>query len=428
MKPLAAAALALALLALAAACKAAGEAPPTASPTPTARAVPTATATLVPTPIPGAAEPSGPGIYLIRPDGRDLRLIQPGVNTARFSPTDNRLAITEFCEAPSTVVIADPEAGTSKTIATFNGIVTNTAWSPDGNRLLVGVIDESNPRTPVVYLVDTGGIQQPTELFIGNLFAWSPDGEQIAFGPPPAAESRLAIFNLADRSTISVRTDGNVSDAVWSPDGDRLAYSWHSDSFQDSRVVTVDRRGQNSTLVAEGATVHSWSANGQRIYVALSTGEQNVPFAVVPLDGSSPPASLGVAGLVAVAPDEETLAVYRHYGIQQTEIVIADSAGGSPRRVSAAVRPVSGAAFSPDGQLLAFTGEEREDGAGGAIISSRGWNVYTVDLDGANLRRLLSPDVNVVFNDWSPDGRWIMFYVGPITGCGEPFGSGSPTP
>jgi Tol biopolymer transport system component len=379
-------------------------------------------------PIPGTAVPSGHGIYLIRPDGRDLRLVKPGVNSARFSPTDNRLAITEFCEAPSTVVMADLDAGTSETIATFTGIITNTAWSPDGDRLLVGVINESNPRTPVVYLVDAEGIHLPTELFVGNVFGWSPNGEQIAFAPPPAAESRLHIFNLGDRSTISVETDGNVSNAVWSPDGGRLAYSSHSPSYQDSHVVTVDRRGQNSRLLTEGAVVHSWSADGKRIYVVLSTGEQNAPFAVVPSDGYSPPVSLGVAGHVEVAPDENTMAVYRHYGIQQTEIVIVNAEGRSPRRVSGAVSPVGEMAFSPDGRALAFSGEERQYDASGAIISASGWNVYTVGLDGANLQRLLSPEVNVVFNDWSPDGRWIMFYVGPITGCEEPFGSGSPTP
>ncbi len=379
-------------------------------------------------PIPGTAVPSGHGIYLIRPDGRDLRLVKPGVNNARFSPTENRLAITEFCEAPSTVVIADLDAGTSKTIATFTGIVTNTAWSPDGDRLLVGVINKSNPRTPVVYLVDAEGIHLSTELFVGNVFGWSPNGEQIAFAPPPAAESRLGIFNLGDRSTISVETDGNVSNAVWSPDGGRLAYSSHFASYQDSHVVTVDRRGQNSRLVTEGAVVHSWSADGKRIYVVLSTGEQNAPFAVVPSDGSSPPVSLSVAGHVEVAPDENTMAVYRHYGIQQTEIVIVNAEGGSPRRVSAAVSPVGEMAFSPDGRALAFSGEERQYDASGAIISASGWNVYTVGLDGANLQRLLSPEVNVVFRDWSPNGRWIMFYVGPITGCEEPFGSGSPIP
>jgi TolB protein len=64
--------------------------------------------------------------------------------------------------------------------------------------------------------------------------------------------------------------------------------------------------------------------------------------------------------------------------------------------------PLIGARTHPDGKILFFSNR------------TGGRQLYTVDPDGENLRRLTGPDGQAVAPAWSPDGRQIAYiYIGP---------------
>ena len=331
------------------------------------------------------------------------------------------MALANFCEAPTTLLQVDADSGEEAVLAVFDGIGYGPEWSPDGRYILLPVLSEVNPRTPAVYLVDSTSSEEPFELFTGSASRWSPNGKEIAYVAGSESEATLRISDVPARTFRDLDVGQSISELIWSPDGVRLAYVWRpSAEGPASQLVVIDRDGTGRTVVSENASPLGWSADGLNLYVVLMTGEQNAPFAIVPAEGGFSPTVLA-RGSAEVAPDDKAVAVYRFIGPQDTEIAVLDRADGSERVVSALVNPVDAPHFSPDGKAIAFGGEEREQKVPGTI-SPNGWNIYTVATDGSNLRRLLAPDVNVANRGWSRDTRWVIFYVGPFTGCEQPYG------
>ena len=394
---------------------------PQASPSTAASVITSPTPIPAVTPIPGTAKPSGNGIYVIRPDGTDLRLVKAGVYFSAPSPTDNRLALVNFCEAPTTLTTVDADSGDEAVLAVFDGIGYSPEWSPDGRYILLPVLSDANPRTPAVYLIDSTGSDEPVELFTGSASEWSPNGKEIAFVAGSESEGTLRITDVPETTFRDLDLGPSISDLVWSPDGGRLAYVWRPSAEGPApQLVVIDRDGTGRTVVSENASPLRWSADGLSLYVVLTTGEQNAPFAIVPAEGGISPTVLA-RGSAEVGSDDKAVAVYRFIGQQDREIVVIDRADGSERVVSGVVDPVDTAHFSPDGNAITFGGEERDKRVPGTT-SLNGWNVYAVATDGSNLRRLLAPDVNVANRGWSRDTRWVIFYVGPFTGCEQPYG------
>src|SRR5215475_9744728 len=77
---------------------------------------------------------------------------------------------------------------------------------------------------------------------------------------------------------------------------------------------------------------------------------------------------------------------------------IVDRDGGDARRLTAGLGGETDAAFSPDGSLIAFTGEYNGNA-----------DVYVVPAAGGELKRLtFYPDDDRV-EGWMPDGKQILF-------------------
>ena len=374
---------------------------------------------MAPSPNPTPHPLTGSGVYAIRPDGTGLRLVQPGVVTARLSPRGYEVASSEFCHAPSTLSIAELDQGAPTVIANFDGIVSDITWSPEGGRLLVGVVSTDHPSTPVVYLLDSHG-GAPEKLFTG-FPAWSPRGDRIAYVTNDNGATALYLFDLATHASKLVDSEFIIDAPIWSPDGNHLAYSsGTSTTVGDSHVVVVDSSGDTSRIVASNASLSSWMSDSSHLNIVLATGEQNEPVAIVLADGSSAPETIGAGTVVDVNSDGNLFAIYSHVRLQETQINMLNRATGSSVLISDGLTPTGdGSFFSPDGHEFGLTAEEYVYGSAGQLTGGSGPNSYVVDPDGTNLRKLAD---NAYFRGWSSDGRWIMLQANPATGCEQPFG------
>jgi TolB protein len=250
------------------------------------------------------------------------------------------------------------------------------SWSPDGTRIAYDSHRDSNLSTEI-YAMDADGNNQRRlthDSGDGRIFntlpLWSPSGDLIEFEKGLSGQSYDLWVMRPDGSDLRQLTSdgGQKRDVSWSPDGTRLTY------------VRTDQ-------------AHS------RIYV-------------VGLDGK-PPVALSAADAFddwpAWSPDGARIAF-------SSPALTVMNADGSERRAITEIGSAS-PSWSPDGTRIAFSGYRSFPRYGSRFGIPSREDVYVVDTNGANLRRLTGP-----FSDdeldgpqasqptWWPDGSR-LFYV-----------------
>jgi Tol biopolymer transport system component len=192
--------------------------------------------------------------------------------------------------------------------------------------------------------------------------AWSPQGDVIAVVDPP--ELRLVSARNGS-SLVSIATPGisALSRPSWSPDGTQLVFTGFDDargtgSYRSSGIYRVDADGSHLSplwAAAPGEDARAWSS-------AWSPDGSVIAFVEQAPQGSSFREGSGTVlddlSIVMIEPD------------------------GSGRTPVAEIGPclcVAGPslAWSPDGNLLAFTGR-----------AGRSNGLYAMNADGTGLRRM----------------------------------------
>lgn len=207
----------------------------------------------------------------------------------------------------------------------------------------------------------------------------SPDGRRVAFVDWSVIKldglrgnADLALFDLAtrhaslatDRPSQSL-VDTYITGGIWSPDGERLAYSlWDTTwTHQDLWVIGPDGRG-NTLLVnnEQFATLDpmEWSKAGgfiaarvkgwdERYRIVLISPRDGATRVVKTLDAHAPHA-------IAVSPDGRYL-LYDHYqaaGSQDHDLFLLAADGSSEVRLAAHPSDEPGGFFTPDGSRVVF--------------------------------------------------------------------------
>jgi len=120
-----------------------------------------------------------------------------------------------------------------------------------------------------------------------------------------------------------------------------------------------------------------------------------------------------------LSPDRQRIAML--IGDPSSDVWVLDAARDAKSRVSFNGLVESAPAWAPDGKQLAYT----------ALDQQGHFQIFTKPADGTGKEQLLHPEpVNQILNDWSPDGRYILYergepgatdlYLLPADGKGEP--------
>jgi len=180
-------------------------------------------------------------------------LMLKGVSDAQISPDGKWVAyvvtsvdMTENAN-DADIWLVSTSGGEPTRLTTSKKSDTFPRWSPDGKRLAFVSAREEKPQ---VFLISPfgGEAEKLTNSKSGvQSFQWSPDGKRIAYVAPvePTAEeekklkdkddaqvidqnfkfTRIWVVDVASRKAVElVKSDYNVSDPQWSPDGRRLAF------------------------------------------------------------------------------------------------------------------------------------------------------------------------------------------------------------
>jgi Tol biopolymer transport system component len=214
-----------------------------------------------------------------------------------------------------------------------------------------------------------------------------------------------ATFGLADVAAATHRPhdDGRITFGRFDPElGDFSIWVANPDGTHQQRLTLVP------------SFFSDWSPNGRRVafdfvddvgvHVATirpdGTGERQLTFGpgIQETPKWSPDGRWITFGASPLMPWEPGFF---------TSIWIMRADGSRSRQVTTGgfdVEPV----FSPDGTRIAF-------GRITSVTPDGMWEeaIYVVNSDGTDLREVVAPRSGLEHPDWSPDGRWITFNIGP---------------
>ncbi|MCH8025328.1 MAG: PD40 domain-containing protein [Chloroflexi bacterium] len=268
--------------------------------------------------------------------------------------------------------------------------VISAACIPDGDTITYMLVGEDlngeYQRTLISANLDGSDARKlPSILETAWQPSWSRDGKSIAFvrverGAPFGEYGEIWVAD-SDGSNPRLLTSGPDASPVWSPDGQRIAFSSVRDGNMEVYTITIDGMGlTNLTQSEAGETGVGWSPDGRRILFSSISGNAHLMDLVRSVHSMDTDGSNKTTFSLA-APEE--LVAYPAWG------------------------PIN-AKWSLDGKLFAFTAPV-PSGSGGdqvTISGTRALNasvgVFVSNADGTDPHRVDSAESAILLT-WCPD-------------------------
>ena len=208
----------------------------------------------------------------------------------------------------------------------------------------------------------------------------------------------------------------------WSPDGKRIAFESDRDGHGPFHfeIYVMDADGgnpQNLTNDPNSDSFPSWSPDGERIVFSSDRdgnrdgNRENDEIYVMDADGNNQQRLTDndfYDTHPSWSPDGKRIAFMSkrdgHFigeGGLTSEIYVMDADGKNTRRLTNNRKRDFSPSWSPDGKWIAFTSDRKGD-----FVNDE---IYVMDADGKNTRRLTNNRVDDTSPSWSPDGKRIVF-------------------
>jgi hypothetical protein len=219
------------------------------------------------------------------------------------------------------------------------------SWSPDGS--LLSYVSGKN----LLFVDAEGRVHRSQSWQTGNsgvsALVWSPDARRFAGVTYWGVYSWLWVMNTdgTDFHQIVQETGyDNLPGPTWAPDGSLILFS------TSSTTHVVDPNGTEPQKILDDATAAVWSPDGQRLaYVALDKG-RSTGLGVARADGSEPhTVTQGDISDPAWSPDGSTIAFTRGRGAT-SQISLIGLDGANERTIAAGAGPT----WAPDASWIAF--------------------------------------------------------------------------
>jgi Tol biopolymer transport system component len=234
----------------------------------------------------------------------------------------------------------------------------------------------------------------------------------LLVGPAFGLGERL--LDLISKPPVRGETAHDLRSPVWSPDGRKLLFMAlvRGNTFVLS-TVNADGSGRHELMRGVSETTPAWSPDGRRLAIVRYAPGATPPRSyagllyVIDADGNGERllARNVQEGHAVWSPDGRRIAFVRdRAGRLDVHVTNADGTGthwlarGVRMSGSFDIGPAPAPAWSPDGQRIAF------------ISNRAGTNdLYVMNADGSNQRRLTRNAASESRPIWSPDGRTITF-------------------
>jgi dipeptidyl aminopeptidase/acylaminoacyl peptidase len=180
-----------------------------------------------------------PGIYMIRPDGGEGRLLLEStafLSDLRYSPSGSRIALTRAGD----IFAVDIESGALTQITSTGGQARSPDWSPDETCIVY-----MSPLGAIA-IIDLGTHEVRRLPVFGGDPRWSPLGNPIVFWSGDRSET-LDIFSIRSDGTELRRLTHTIPPALsqyprWVLGGSQIIYSWRpgDPTLIETRIMRAD--------------------------------------------------------------------------------------------------------------------------------------------------------------------------------------------
>ncbi len=295
--------------------------------------------------------------------------------------------------------------------------VNDPQISPDGEWVVYGrgAMDiMTDRRTSQLWLIKTDGSfhQKLSHLDVRESNArWSPDGSKVAFTASTSQGSELYIYWVDTQKAARVsQLSASPSGLSWSPDGEWIAFSMFVPGKELSLVKPHKKPAGAKWAAAPRITTrlkHEADGSGK-----LKPGFSH--YFIMPANGGkarqitsgdfhhrgAPTWTKDGKGLLFSGnrnPDWE-------YDFRNSEIYQVSVTDGIYKQLTDRKGPDRGLALSPDGKTIAYTGYDDK------VQTYQMNHIYLMDADGSNKRMIKNPlDRSVGSLSWSPNGQGLYF-------------------
>jgi len=315
---------------------------------------------------------------------------QVAMTTSTPGPTPTSVVIfVTATPLPATPAPAETPTPTPAPTAASTGKITFTLWNGVKYDVWVANVDGSG-RTRII-----GEMRQP---------AFSPDGSKIAVNGEAHYHMNLHVANANGSNLTEVTPNLEDSRPSWSPDGYRIVFDSTRHGDKRSRIYILDdvsKRTEGYILRNAGGDTFGrdpcWLPDGRIVYKGCDYWAMgaNCGLYIVPSDGSAIPTQLTTdSSDMAPAAHDNTVA-FMSIRDGNWEIYSINTDGSDLKRLTSNGVNDGLPTFSPDGQFIAFASDEEGK-----------WAIWAVKADGSGRRKLF--DLNGSYGsgeeyDWTTE-------------------------
>jgi TolB protein len=220
----------------------------------------------------------GGGIFLCDSDGANaVQLTKEKISplSPYFDPMGQFIFYTSFDRGYPCVFRVPAAGGQRAAYASFVGLNTGGAVSPDGRYIAIILSHVGNPELYVLSLSDRKAHRQ-TQTKNGSEASpcWSPDGHRIAYVSDQGGTPQVYIVDSDTHQSrrVSFRGSQNVAPS-WGPDG-RIAWCTRQSGYQ---IAVYDPRTGQEEVISSGSDHEdpSWAPDGRHIICSRKDGSSS---------------------------------------------------------------------------------------------------------------------------------------------------------
>ena len=268
----------------------------------------------------------------------------------------------------------------------------------------------------IAVLVTTRNVEAADEQGWKILFDSLRDGKREIYIMDPDGAHASRLTRVENARSINVQP-------AWSPNRREIAFASNRDGNFEIYVMDADgsnvRRVTHTPGEGKGSWRPAWSRDGTLI--AFQSNRDGAPgndadseyeIYVIQADGcrlQRVTRNEAADKHPAWSPDDKRL-VFSSDRTGHWEVYLADADGANVRQLTHIERTTARPDWSPDGKRIAFMSNRDAE----ATDDENGFEIYVMDADGSDVRRLTYNDQRDARPRWSRDGKLLVFQSGTV--------------